>query len=954
MAALWKLLAIFLAVLNIADRGQFSVPTRRSEHSCGPCSCSWFNGFKDALYTAECFSRNLSSVPAEIPDNITVLDLSDNWIADLSELAFANFTKLRKLILNENKLRNCPEIVSDSLIELYLTGNEMENIPAGAFKKVPNIKHLWLDNNDLKEVPTEPLKNLKKLEYLNLDQNKIRHIKQNSFESLSKLQTLTLFQNEIKEVEVEGFKGLDKLELLNLRGNNLSSVPESIRDAKKLWLLELDQNPITEIPDYAFRGLDKLRRIELTWEKVKKIGNRAFTFLPSLERLSLVNVKLDGFPNLTGTTSLQVLTLTVSDITELPEDLCQKQKQLLDMTLNFNSIARIPDLSGCLSLSVLKIEHNQIRSIGSSLRNLGNLKDLTLKGNIIQNLESRTFEGVTSLETLNLANNEIKFIAKDAFSPFKMIRVLDLSYNSFPVLPTKGLESLETLNVRDNRELTEIPADRLPMIRHVQAHYPYHCCQFRKETKNTKRSTETTKKGKDANWIWDGQVDWLRNNYKDYNSTIQTADDFSGFESGEIDPILVSEGSSDDMRVTDAGSSDNAPDVIQIEEEETREVKCTPEPADPFFPCDDLMDSSFLRVGVWIVFLLALFGNATVIFVILTRSSRIDVSRFLICNLAVADLCMGIYLGLLAIVDASTSGNFRSYGVEWQLSIGCKTAGFLAVLSSETSVFTLTVITVERYIAITHALDITKKMSLKKTAVVMSTGWCFALITASLPLFDVSDYTKFSVCLPFETGDTKSLVYVTSVLILNGTAFIVILTCYIKIYCAIRGSSAWNTNDFRTAQRMALLIFTDFACWAPITFLSLAAAFGGDYVSLKEAKIFTVFVFPLNSCANPFLYAILTGQFKRDCISLCKKVKTSQIPKLTSSRRKYSISSAEMRRNSQVSSSNGLEGMVAKLRGRDVRRNSLPPSMRLMVQGNTGSKSLTKEREIVIERVTAL
>lgn len=540
----------------------------------------------------------------------------------------------------------------------------------------------------------------------------------------------------------------------------------------------------------------------------------------------------------------------------------------------------------------------------------------------------------------------------------------DLSFNAFPVLPARGLKTLETLKVRDNRELKELPAKQLSKIRLVEAHYPYHCCEFRKERKQKEKMIEEKKvvTASKNSWIWDKseEVTFLRNS-DEYNMTeVEPRDDVSGFGSGNVDPILDLDGSSEDgmkLSTSDGSAQEEAFDhFIEIEEDVNREVECTPEPADPFFPCDDLMDSSLLRVGVWIVFLLALLGNATVIFVIITRSSRIDVSRFLICNLAVADLCMAIYLGLLAIVDASTLGEFRSYGVEWQLSNGCKTAGFLAVLSSETSVFTLTVITVERYIAITHALDITKKMSLKKTSIVMLTGWCFALTVATLPLFEVSDYTKFSVCLPFETGDMKSLVYVTTVLILNGSAFIVILTCYVKIYSAIRGSNAWNTNDSRTAQRMALLVFTDFACWAPITFLSLAAAFGGDFVNLKDAKIFTVFVFPLNSCANPFLYAIFTGQFKRDCTNLCRRVKTSQIPKITNSKRKYSISSAEMRRNSQVSSSNGLEGMVAKLRiSRDLRRNSLPPSMRLMAnRGGNSRSSEVQEKEIIVERITSL
>lgn len=69
--------------------------------------------------------------------------------------------------------------------------------------------------------------------------------------------------------------------------------------------------------------------------------------------------------------------------------------------------------------------------------------------------------------------------------------------------------------------------------------------------------------------------------------------------------------------------------------------------AGPFLPCRDLFDWWTLRCSVWIVFLLALLGNGTVIFVLLFSRSKIDVPRFLVCNLAAADFFMGIYLGNL-------------------------------------------------------------------------------------------------------------------------------------------------------------------------------------------------------------------------------------------------------------------------------------------------------------------
>ena len=53
------------------------------------------------------------------------------------------------------------------------------------------------------------------------------------------------------------------------------------------------------------------------------------------------------------------------------------------------------------------------------------------------------------------------------------------------------------------------------------------------------------------------------------------------------------------------------------------------------------------------------------------------------------------------------------HAIKWQTSPGCLMAGFLGVLSSELSVFTLTVITLERFYAITHAMHLNKRLSIR-------------------------------------------------------------------------------------------------------------------------------------------------------------------------------------------------------------------------------------------------
>ena len=210
------------------------------------------------------------------------------------------------------------------------------------------------------------------------------------------------------------------------------------------------------------------------------------------------------------------------------------------------------------------------------------------------------------------------------------------------------------------------------------------------------------------------------------------------------------------------------------------------------------------------------------------------------------------------------------------MSAGCKLAGFLGVLSSELSVFTLAVITMERNYAITHAMHLNKRLSIKHASYIMACGWLFALVMATLPLVGVSDYRRFAVCLPFQTAGAGTG-YVVLLMFFNGLAFTILMGCYWKMYCAIRGSQAWNSNDSRIAKRMALLVFTDFLCWAPIAFFAVTAAFGVRLIGLSGAKVFTVFILPFNSCCNPFLYAIMTKQFKKDCVMICKAIEESRV-----------------------------------------------------------------------------
>lgn len=201
-----------------------------------------------------------------------------------------------------------------------------------------------------------------------------------------------------------------------------------------------------------------------------------------------------------------------------------------------------------------------------------------------------------------------------------------------------------------------------------------------------------------------------------------------------------------------------------------RNVTCRPSP-DAFNPCEDIMGNWALRIQVWIVAIFALLGNLAVLLVLISSRFRMTVPKFLMCNLAVADLCMGLYLLLIAIMDVRSIGVYFNFAIDWQngellsnfffrkpvykniaiLNIlhsfffsgwGCQVAGFLTVLSSELSIFTLAVITSERWYTITYAIHLNKRLKLKTAGQIMAGGWIYSVIMAILPLLGVSSYSK--------------------------------------------------------------------------------------------------------------------------------------------------------------------------------------------------------------------
>ncbi|KAL4630348.1 thyrotropin receptor [Arapaima gigas] len=605
---------------------------------------------------------------------------------------------------------------------------------------------------------------------------------------------------------------------------------------------------LKRLEKHSFYNLKKITHIEIRNTKtLTYIDPEAFKDLPNLKYLGIFNTGLTVFPDLTKIHSNDVN--FILEIADHPYITQVKANSFRGITNDVLTVFRNKYTPSCPTFCIFLLN-----------RYLHRNKYLT-------RIDENVFSGTVSGPML-----------------------LDVSLTSVTSLPAKGLASLRELIAQNTWTLKKLPP--IKTFRHLMSAdltYPSHCCGF-KNLKKKKGYLEyiicnlTAFYGQHEKRSVSGfripvQQGRPEGDLSPDEAFLQEHHERLGFHSspyyyayfgGQPDSDV---GFGDTLKNPQEDTNqdfDSRYDYIVCEDGE--EITCSPTP-DEFNPCEDIMGLGFLRVTVWFVSLLAILGNLLVLLVLLTSHYKLSVPRFLMCNLAFADLCMGIYLLLIASVDLHTKTEYYNHAIDWQTGPGCGLAGFFTVFSSELSVYTLTIITLERWHAITFAMRLDRRLRLLHAAAAMLVGWFFCLLLALLPLVGVSSYRKVSICLPMDTHTTMAKVYIFSVLVLNILAFLVICVCYIKIYCAVRNPEHHpHRKDANIAKRMAVLIFTDFLCMAPISFYALSAVLNRPLITVSNSKILLVLFYPLNSCANPFLYAIFTEAFRGDVFILLSKV----------------------------------------------------------------------------------
>lgn len=263
-----------------------------------------------------------------------------------------------------------------------------------------------------------------------------------------------------------------------------------------------------------------------------------------------------------------------------------------------------------------------------------------------------------------------------------------------------------------------------------------------------------------------------------------------------------------------------------------------------------------------LTFLLGVPGNAFVVYIAGVKMKRtINTTWFL--NLAIADLlcCLSIPFSVVEIL----LDHHWPYG-----SVTCKVLPAVVVVNMFASVFTLNLISLDRFAQVITPVWAQNHRNLRLARMSCAVAWFLALCL-SLPFMIIREthtYEDLNVTLctshGSDQGDNFQTTGVLSI-VRFVFGFLVPLLCIITCYSVI--ARKLNRSSFRSGRAfriMLAVIVAFFLCWLPYHSVDLIRIYSGEWSSSVAWSVdpLAVSVAYVNSCLNPVLYVFMGQDFK--------------------------------------------------------------------------------------------
>ncbi|MFW9818014.1 MAG: leucine-rich repeat domain-containing protein [Candidatus Thorarchaeota archaeon] len=229
-------------------------------------------------------SNRLRSLPDSLNKlkSLQNLNMRNNMLTYIPK-AVKSFKNLKILNLHGNKLDSIDFELNNSIIELELGWNNLEEVPP-KIKTLNSLERLGISGNKLRRLP-KWISLFQSLKILDLYDNKIDKLP-NSIGKLTCLQILILRNNQLSQLP-ESLKKLKNLKMINLSWNNFTFLPEWISELSSLEELNLWGNRLSSLPKSIIK-LSNLKTLDLSFNRFEYLPR----FLKEFERKIDLNIKI--------------------------------------------------------------------------------------------------------------------------------------------------------------------------------------------------------------------------------------------------------------------------------------------------------------------------------------------------------------------------------------------------------------------------------------------------------------------------------------------------------------------------------------------------------------------------------------------------------------------------------------------------------------------------------------
>ncbi|MBB3701537.1 hypothetical protein KMW28_26865 [Flammeovirga yaeyamensis] len=315
---------------------------------------------------------NIEEIPEFITafDSLKILTVAGNPVKEIPEF-IVNCKNLKQLDVENTEVSVLPDFLEElDLIGLHLKGSKITGFPTVLYK-FKDLRILTISNNEL---PSD----------IGSFKLTVLYAELKSFKYIDQLENLAILDlsNSTAKYLPENFGNLQKLEQLNLENcKNLVKLPNSIGNIKRFWGLGLSGcSRLTALPS-------SMNKIDIGALHLSRCYN-----LKSVPKGMLVGgitareTKWKAMPSGIFYSTCHNLDVTDHQITDITG--IGNMYNLNFLNLSRGNIKKIPDDIGRLKeLSMLIMEHNDIKVIPRALDNCPKLKSVRLYGNPVYDMK---------------------------------------------------------------------------------------------------------------------------------------------------------------------------------------------------------------------------------------------------------------------------------------------------------------------------------------------------------------------------------------------------------------------------------------------------------------------------------------------------------------------------------------------------------------------------------------